>query len=117
MLLPAAPRTRAPEGDYEAMPPSPEGSRRARQGTVHFIAAIERLLASKSRIRGSNPGFRTENCLWQAICGRSRPIPSSLFNRVRSSSVESGTYFGHALGPRAGASDARGSLVEMPLLP
>lgn len=48
----------------------------------------------KYRYGDSNPGFRTENCLCEAICGRFVPVVSKEISPVRSSSVESGTYFG-----------------------
>jgi len=46
------------------------------------------------RYGDSNPGFRTENWLWEAVCGRSRSTQSKEFDSVRLSSVESGTKFG-----------------------
>src|SRR5215218_1738905 len=46
------------------------------------------------RYGDSNPGFRTENCLCEAICGRFVPVASKEISPVERSSVESGTYFG-----------------------
>jgi hypothetical protein len=46
------------------------------------------------RYGDSNPGFRTENCLCEAVCGRFVPVASKEISPVPSSSVESGTYFG-----------------------
>jgi hypothetical protein len=46
------------------------------------------------RYRDSNPGFRTENCLFEAIWGRSVLSQSKEFDSVQSGSVDLGTYFG-----------------------
>jgi hypothetical protein len=55
--------------------------------------ALERL-GIEYRYGDSNPGFRTENCLCEAVCGRFVPVASKEISPVPSSSVESGTYSG-----------------------
>ena len=69
------------------------------ENRVHVLVTEGIGLLEPYRYGDSNPGFRTENCLWQAICGRSGIPMSSWFSRVRSSSVESGTYFGTRFRP------------------
>jgi hypothetical protein len=62
----------------------------------------------KYRYGDSNPGFRTENCLCETICGGSVPVAPKEINPVPSSSVESGTDFGTLFGPpRQGIRRAR----------
>ena len=62
--------------------------------TCHLSQQIDWLQASKYRYGDSNPGFRTENCLCEAVWGRFVPVASKEINPVPLSSVESGTYLG-----------------------
>ena len=61
---------------------------------VHGLVTDEIDLPEPYRYGDSNPGFRTENWLWEADCERSVAIVSEQVRGVRLSSVESGTNFG-----------------------